>query len=94
MKKVDWEEVSDITLAICMGLLISLAPMSGLLILMSLHDNYPPIKWIGYSCLGIMIASIIVACITSFIGFIRNRKKNKKQKYVQPKVVITEDIVV
>ena len=94
MKKVNWENVSDITLAICMGMLIALAPYSGVLILISLHDNYPPIKWIGYGGLGITVTSIIIACITSLISFICNHKKCKKQKYVQPKVIIKEDVVV
>jgi len=94
MKKVNWEEVSDITLAICMGMLIALAPVSGVLILIYLHDNYPPIKWIGYGGLIITVASIIIVCITSLIAFICKHKKRKKRKYVQPKVIIKEDVVV
>lgn len=94
MKKINWEEVRDITSEITLAMLIVLAPFSGLLILMSLRDNYPPIKWMGYGGLTITVASIIIAGITSLIGFICNRKKNKKQKYVQPKDIILEDVVV
>lgn len=94
MKKINWEEVRDITSEITLAMLIVLAPFSGLLILMSLRDNYPPIKWMGYGGLAITVACIIIAGITSLIGFIYNRKKNKKQKYVQPKDIILEDIVV
>lgn len=94
MKKVDWEEVRDIMSEITLAMFIVLAPFSGLLILMSLRDNYPPIKWMGYGGLVITVASIIITCITSLFGFICKYKKNNKQKYVQPKVVIMEDIVV
>ena len=94
MKKVNWEEVNDITSAISLTMLIALAPCSLVLLLISLHDNYPPIKWIGYGGLGITVASIIISGITLLIGFICKRKKNKKQKYVEPKVVIRGLVVV
>ena len=94
MKKVYWRRVSDFIFDLCFVMLMVFGFFGMTMFAICLHDKSEPAKIFMFVGFGIVILSILGMITIPIIDFTCEHKKRKKQKYVQRKVIIWEDIVV
>lgn len=94
MKKVNWRRVREFIFDLCFAMLIVFGFFSMTLFAIYLHDKSEPAKIFMFVGFGLIILSILGMMIIPIIDFICKDKKRKKQKHVQAKVIIREDVVV
>lgn len=94
MKKVNWERVRDFIFDLCFVILIVFGFFGVTMFAIYLHDKSEPAKIFMFVGFGLIILSVLGMIIIPIIDFACKHKKRKKQKYVQPKVIIKEDVVV
>ncbi len=94
MKKIDWSLTRAMILDACLIVFLGCGLYGGGLFIAAIHDKNDSALIIACVLLACTIVSLVIGCSVSIIDFICKDKKRKKQKHVQAKVIIREDVVV